>query len=452
LAWLVIFGLVALTVVRFALSPPASNRDVRLVAVLMQARYLVGVAQLHLPGASPGDLHRQGKDLLDTGSFDQRLRYAIVTGELAGPRQALQHLRRLGHQRSDGTLTASEDSLELAHLLVRLYTDYEKGPENLVLSDEEQELLRGRLGWFGELALAPEGGPHPEMRERVLAAARRAALAQVGVAFIGLAGAFFGLGLLLFGLLLLYVGRLRTGLVVTGQGGIYAETFALYLVLFQAMVYASRWLPSGGDFRFALTGLVMLASLGALGWPVLRGVPWQQVRSDLGLWLGRRPALEPLAGLGCYLAALPLVLAGLLITFGLMQGQRRFGLKLDPSHPIVGVALRADVWTWVQVAILAAVLAPLVEEIMFRGALYRHLREATASRFHPALSALLSALASSLVFAAIHPQGVLGIPVLMALAVAFALAREWRDTLVPAMLAHAINNATITFMLIASTT
>jgi membrane protease YdiL (CAAX protease family) len=288
----------------------------------------------------------------------------------------------------------------------------------------------------------------------VLAAARRAALAQGGIALTGLAGAFFGLGLLLFGLLLVYIGRLRGGLVVTGHGALYAETFAVYLVLFQALGYASRWLPAG-DFRFSVTGLVMLASLGALGWPVLRGVPWQQVRRDLGLWFGRRPALEPLAGFGCYITALPLVLAGLLVTFAMMEVQRRLGLKVDPlgpAHPIVGVALRANVWTWVQVAVLAAVLAPLIEETMFRGALYRHLREATAARFHPALSVLLSALASSLVFAAIHPQGVLGIPVLMALAVAFSLAREWRDTLIPSMLGHAINNGAVTLVLIVSTT
>jgi membrane protease YdiL (CAAX protease family) len=91
------------------------------------------------------------------------------------------------------------------------------------------------------------------------------------------------------------------------------------------------------------------------------------------------------------------------------------------------------------VLLLASVVAPIVEETMFRGVLYRHLREASC-RWGSVLSILFSALASSFVFAAIHPQGWLGIPVLMALAIAFALAREWRRSLLPAMIAHGINN------------
>jgi membrane protease YdiL (CAAX protease family) len=79
---------------------------------------------------------------------------------------------------------------------------------------------------------------------------------------------------------------------------------------------------------------------------------------------------------------------------------------------------------------------------MFRGVLYRHLREAT-SRWHGLLSFVLSAGVVSLVFAAIHPQGLLGIPPLMGLAFAFTLAREWRGTLLPAMVAHGINNGIV---------
>jgi membrane protease YdiL (CAAX protease family) len=57
-----------------------------------------------------------------------------------------------------------------------------------------------------------------------------------------------------------------------------------------------------------------------------------------------------------------------------------------------------------------------------------------------ASSVVLSALIVSLLFAAIHPQGLAAIPALMALAFGFNLAREWRGTLVPSMVAHAINN------------
>ena len=79
---------------------------------------------------------------------------------------------------------------------------------------------------------------------------------------------------------------------------------------------------------------------------------------------------------------------------------------------------------------------------MFRGLLYRHLREKSRFLGRPG-SFLVSATAVSFVFAAIHPQGVLALPALMALAFAFALLREWRGSLVPAMLAHGINNGIV---------
>ena len=39
-----------------------------------------------------------------------------------------------------------------------------------------------------------------------------------------------------------------------------------------------------------------------------------------------------------------------------------------------------------------------------------------------------------------HPQGILAVPGLMALALGFSLMREWRGTLLPSMIAHGINN------------
>ena len=44
---------------------------------------------------------------------------------------------------------------------------------------------------------------------------------------------------------------------------------------------------------------------------MLRGVPWRQVRRDVGLTLGRRPWLEPVFGLVGYVLALPLLGLGL---------------------------------------------------------------------------------------------------------------------------------------------
>ena len=96
-----------------------------------------------------------------------------------------------------------------------------------------------------------------------------------------------------------------------------------------------------------------------------------------------------------------------------------------------------------QVILLARVIAPIVEETMFRGVLYRHLREAShAWRWLP--SVIFSGTVSSFIFAIVHPQGIVAVPVLMALAYGFVIAREWRGTLIPAIVGHALNNGVVT--------
>ena len=56
---------------------------------------------------------------------------------------------------------------------------------------------------------------------------------------------------------------------------------------------------------------------------------------------------------------------------------------------------------------------------------------------------LLVLLLVAFVFAVVHPQGLVAVPVLGALAVGFALTREWRDSLIPSMVAHALNNGLV---------
>jgi membrane protease YdiL (CAAX protease family) len=102
-----------------------------------------------------------------------------------------------------------------------------------------------------------------------------------------------------------------------------------------------------------------------------------------------------------------------------------------------------DILTWLQVYALASIVAPIVEETMFRGFLYRHCRELT-HRLGRAGSAVLSALVVSFLFAAVHPQGLMLVPPLMCLALGFSLAREWRGALLPSMFAHGVNNGLVT--------
>jgi membrane protease YdiL (CAAX protease family) len=236
---------------------------------------------------------------------------------------------------------------------------------------------------------------------------------------------------------------------------LYAETFAIWLALFFLLSLAATFVPAGRS-QLLMQGAAMLASLSVLVWPVLRGVPWRQVRQDIGLTGGRWPVLEPVFGIGGYAMTMPLLGVAIIIMAGIMAArggplgthpEDNFGPIDQPSHPIVNVFALGNWWLWVQAAIVAAVLAPIVEETMFRGVLYRHLRE-LSDRLGFTVSVLLSGLTVSFVFGVIHPQGLIALPGLMALALGFALLREWRGALIPCMVAHGLNNGLLTLMLI----
>jgi len=87
--------------------------------------------------------------------------------------------------------------------------------------------------------------------------------------------------------------------------------------------------------------------------------------------------------------------------------------------------------TFVLIALGAALIAPVMEEIIFRGFLFRNLRD-TVGR-GPAL------LLSGLVFAVVHREPALLLP-LTAMGVALALLYEWSGSLLVPIAAHALWN------------
>lgn len=419
------------------------DRRLKSNVIELQGRYLVGVKEL----LGHGDqLVKQAKEF-DRGAYRQRLRFVVLAGELASPQEAVARLVGLGAppKGDDQKATAIDEQLRV--ILLRLYRRYAANQfdPHQVLSDRERETLRSELGWFGELALTPPQIPDEAARQQVIAPAQRVA--------VGLfAGVFGGLGLGCFGfiglvvLLVLLANRTVRRGFFTGlpYGAVYAETFALWLVLFVGLLWAGPWLPARHS-PLLQSSLLALFSLGALGWPVWRGIPWGQVRRDIGLHGGRRPFLEVLSGLATYAMSLPLLAVGFLVMLLILAlAHRGGGLFEDnsPAHPLVGL-VGNDWWVRMQILLAAAVVAPIVEETMFRGVFYRHLREATRT-WGVALSVLGSGLVSGFLFAVVHPQGLVAVPVLMGLAFGFALGREWRGSLVACMVAHGVHNGLLT--------
>jgi len=417
----------------------------------MQGRSIIGIAQFFPSPSSPQQIQT-----LNTGTIPRRLQAIILEGELNGPKKAQELLHDLDHKIDLNAVQLSEQDRRLRQILSKVYADYvDEKYDAPSLSVSDRDYLREKLGWFGELALAPAQGS-PEARERVLAPARRTALVLLGAGTLGLMSAAAGFFGMIFLLIFYYMGHLRRGLM-TGirYGGLYAETFAVWMALFLGLEFVVG-IFAGEKYRFALLGLAMLSSLIALGWPVFRGVPWRQVREDIGWTSGRWPILEPLFGPAGYAMTLPMLGIGILMMTVFMgfknalspiNQDNYFGPVEQPSHPVMEDLLTGNWLRIVQVIVIAAIVAPIVEETMFRGVLYRHLREATA-RWGVTASVVVSGLLVSFVFAVIHPQGWIAVPALMALAFGFTLLREWRGTLIPSMVAHGINNGMLTVVLI----
>jgi membrane protease YdiL (CAAX protease family) len=445
----------------------SGDESVVLTLMRIQGQYLVGAADM--PLLARPMVFGQARDLLASGTASQRQRGVILAGELGGPREArglLVELERLMERPPRGpppTLSPRQQAVQEAlHHLYPPALEHLGDADARTLAAEAADDIAGdrralmveELGWFGRLALAPAGTDDAAARKDVLASARSVALALLGAAGLGILAGLIGCGILTVMAVLAAMRRLRSGFGRPRRHqGIYAETFALWMVLFLVLqVGAGALSPPGWEMLAVI--VAFFVSLGTLAWPVRRGIPWRQVRREIGLEAGPAPWVEPLVGLGGYVATIPLMMVGIMITVGLMAlqgilagGGDTFAPTGLPAHPIV-IELSGDsLWPKLQLLALAAIVAPVVEETMFRGVLYRHLRGAT-SRLGVLWSIVLSTGAAAFIFAAIHPQGWVAIPALMSLACGMTLVREWRGTLIPSMVLHGLSNGLVMVMLL----
>jgi membrane protease YdiL (CAAX protease family) len=449
LAWIIIVPIIGYLAYLANRPAPAEQRETEdqfslsILRTLGQAYVVLAEIQ-----KSPNtDTLEKLKAELNPKTVEQRLRYSVLAEELAGPDEALKELGELDRKRAADQVELTLVQSRTRRSLGRLFQDYAAGHwDGPSLAESDREFLKDQLNWFGDLALAPRKGPDQSARNEVISSAiwRIVPLSIVGI-ILFLSG-LVGLALLVVFLALMVRRRLQHLSFVSFHGGVYAETFAVWLIVFLGLNTAAHQLVREQD-KILGSGAVSLLSLVALYWPKLRGIGWKQVREDIGWTAGRRGPLEPVIGVGAYMLTLPLAGIGLFITLrlvrllsGLEDGAGGdFKPGSYPMHPAVPILAESDWWERLQILVLGCVVAPIVEETIFRGVLYRHLREGSR-RLGVLSSVFFSALMVSFLFAVIHPQGLFAVPALMGLAFGFALIREWRGTLIPSMIAHGINN------------
>ncbi|MCH2139823.1 MAG: CPBP family intramembrane metalloprotease [Phycisphaerales bacterium] len=353
---------------------------------------------------------------------------------------------------------AARDMLRMTNVFPVENTELEVLREDLdrLYAGDASQAMRSRIeeqmGWFGKLAVAGMKDP-PERAEALSPFIKPAILlATTMMAVVGGIGLFGLAGLV--GLVVLLVaaikGSLTNHLKALQNESVYAETFAIWLIGFQVLMLLAALLGTSLSASWSMLPSLaaFLASLGVLLWPLMRGRSWHAVRTEIGWTCGNGVIRECLCGVAGYAMAIPIAAIGLLLTvFLIFVASSGDDGGSSVAHPIVGELADGGITLRIQILVLAVIIAPLVEETLFRGLLYRHLRSVTG-RWALAWSVVLSSLVSGLIFAMIHPQGILAIPALTSLAIAFALAREWRGSLIAPMVMHGLSNGLIMTLLL----
>lgn len=329
------------------------------------------------------------------------------------------------------------------------------------ISETERVTLKSYVGWFADLAPAAGLEAAPET-EAIRMKAMLVLLLAGGTFLVALCSVVVG-AILLF--LKLRTHRESGGVCVfsreLGPRGVMLECFALYLgIMAMGEVLGVIALRVGGKWSDlmsipAVTYLIFgSAVIVPFLWPAFRGIRGKDFRRSLGFHTGQGFFREVAAGVAGYAGVIAIASVGVFLTLMLTMIVGVVDtLQADPGmaaggggapagptpHPIVGWIYSGGWKERMLCLLLAAGFAPFFEEIFFRGALQRYLRG------H--LGFVASALIGGVIFAALHPQGWMGIPALAAMGIGFSLLREWRDSLIAPMVAHAINNGALVTIL-----
>ncbi|MEQ8845394.1 MAG: CPBP family intramembrane glutamic endopeptidase [Phycisphaerales bacterium] len=394
----------------------------------------------------------------------QRFRAAISAGEIIGPEEAADRLDgiiddlRLAadefYPADDANAQARRGQLiEDAELLRPVYAELAESEDARaaeLLDAEALEGLKTRHGFFGELVAIAGLSKNDAKRVELLDGAL-VPLVFLGL-FIGVVGlaVLLGVALGITALVLVGMGSVKFTMPRPAPGGsVYLESAVLFVVCFALLQIVQGLAALLGETALMIAGMLALPAQWLLLlvplWPLLRGTGWQRLRDDLGLRAGKGVLVEIVAGVAGYLALLPLVLAGMALMFVLLAVQQQLfpgdGDAMAPTNPILELVRTLDPVLLIMLFTLATIWAPLCEELVFRGALFRHMR----ARLALPVAAVLSAM----VFGLMHGYAALQLIPVTILGFNFAMIRAWRGSLIGPIVAHALNNAVVLGLLFA---
>ncbi len=313
--------------------------------------------------------------------------------------------------------------------------------------DDALKGFEERHGWFAKVAQMRSAADGAAARERLKSQGMRLAVVLVALGGVIALALVAGFGLFVTAVALAASGRLRWRHVMPAPGGSFgvemaAVFFGAFLLLKGATLAVGHW--AGREEAVWFSFLAQWLILGVVLWPRVRGVPWSVARRSLGWHSGEGVVREVLAGVVGYLACLPFVLGGAVLTLlamllrELVRQQMGWAEPPDGANPVMDLVSGVSGWQVPLLVGLAVVWAPVVEETVFRGGLFRQV----GARMHWVPAALLTAL----VFALGHAYDVVLLFPVFALGVSFALIRQWRGSLIASMTGHFLHNAFVMTM------
>ena len=246
--------------------------------------------------------------------------------------------------------------------------------------------------------------------------------------------AFFGLGVFFAGLAVTYwfFRKIPPAVFFESLGLIDPERQRLLLE--SAVLYVFLVFPVGAAFGKQVAHLFPNATLFALVHLTIAffaSCGYYAINAGQGslrmLAIGQvtDPMKEVAVGVMGFAAIFPPALLALLLTMGSVAQD-----SVRIAHPISFEIQKNPVLVF----ILAAVLVPIFEEVIFRCFLYGFFRREQRIRY--------AAFFSGSIFAILHPQGAIALPYLTILGMGLAVLREYRPSPLASMTAHACVNGT----------
>lgn len=368
-------------------------------------------------------------------SKPDQFRHALVAAEFLGSAAAKERLDAIDKAEpttGPDSLTAEEEQrLDEQVNAVRTILD----GNAKTLTSQQRDALIADHGYLGELILTFGQPDNDPARAPLVAGGVYIILFVLLLFAIVVVGGLGGLAACIVFFVRLGSGKIKPAFVAPAPGGsVYLETIALFIGSFLALLFITHALfgPDAINAKLLCQWLALLVPF----WPLARGVAAKDFRLQLGLHTGKGFWREVGAGIFAYFAAIPFLAVVATLAILYLRGTAHNGqVSGPPDNPIQDIINHGNSTTLLLFFVLATVWAPLTEEMIFRGALFRHLRGRVGM--------LAAAAISAIVFGFMHPYPLPLMSIVITLGFAFALTREWRGSLIASMVGHFLHNSTL---------